>query len=215
VLAGPFAGLHLPSVGLWGGYSARLAGAYEEEIADHIERAIDRRPRLVLDAGAAEGYYAVGLARRLPEAEVIAYEIDAEARRLCCEGARSNGVRNVRVLGRVTPRELRRRLSLNALVLCDVEGYELDLLDPRMAPALLSAHLIVELHEFVRPGLTRAIVDRFADSHVIELVDVQARTGQRPQLAHVDDATARRAMDEGRPSEPPMQWAVMSPRRAS
>jgi len=212
VLAGPFVGLHLPATAFWGGHAARLAGAYEEEIAPHVERAIARSPRLVVDAGAAEGYYAVGLARRLPDAQIIAYEIDGEARRLCAEVARRNDVTNVRMRGRVTPRDLSRRLPADALVLCDVEGYELDLLHPEMVPGLLTAHLIVELHEFERPGVSQTMVERFTASHTIELVDARPRTGSRPQLAHLDEATAHRAMDEGRPSEPRMQWAVMTPR---
>lgn len=212
VLAGPFAGLRLPAAGSWGGLAARLAGAYEEEIAASIEQAIAGRPNLVIDAGAAEGYYAVGLARRLPEAQVIAYEIEPEARRVCKEVVAANRVTNVRVRGRVTARELRRRLSPGALVVCDVEGYERELLDPQTAPALLSAQLIVELHEFAAPGVSRVIIERFSNTHCVELVGVKPRTGQRPQLAHLDEATVLRAMDEGRPVDPPMQWAVITPR---
>lgn len=83
----------------------RVSLAHEEE----IENAIDRQPRCVIDAGAAEGYYTVGLAVQLPTASVTASEIDPEARRVCRQTARMNLVPNLRVGLRITPGELRRR----------------------------------------------------------------------------------------------------------
>jgi methylase of polypeptide subunit release factors len=46
----------------------------------------------VIDIGAAEGYYAIGFARRLPAARVIASDLDPVARLLCWLLARRNGV---------------------------------------------------------------------------------------------------------------------------
>lgn len=208
MLAGPFEGLLLPLAGVWGGQLARLSGAYEEEIADKIEQAISRKPALVVDAGAAEGYYAVGIARGLPRSHVIAFDIASEARRVCAATAKMNGVRNVEIRGRARPRELQRCLAPGALLLCDVEGYEQELLDPTIAPVLRSVDLIVELHEFARDGVTETFMSRFGASHSVELATAQPRVGQRPQLAHLDESTAVRAIQEGRPTVPPMQWAV-------
>lgn len=212
VLAGPFKGLLLPMTGSWGGHAARLAGAYEEEISGQVEAALASRPRQIVDAGAAEGYYAVGIARRLPKSQILAYDIDPEARRICGVTVSSNNVTNVSIRGRITPRELRRCLDPEALVLCDVEGYERDLLDPLAAPQLRTAWIIVELHEFAVPGVTRTVVTRFAGSHDVLLVDAELRSGTRSQLAHLDDPVAQECMREGRPHEPRMQWAIMRPK---
>ena len=78
VVSGPFEGMRYPDhaferVDL---YAPKLLGAYEREIAPALERAIARGPAAAVVIGAAEGYYAIGLARRLPEAIVVAYEAD-------------------------------------------------------------------------------------------------------------------------------------------
>ena len=40
------------------------------------------------------------------------------------------------------------------MVVCDVEGYEEYLLDPAIVPSLSNATILVEMHDFVRPGVT-------------------------------------------------------------
>jgi tRNA G46 methylase TrmB len=55
-------------------------GAYEFYLHDAVEDAIQRRPPLCIDVGAAEGYYTLGLAHRLPGSRHIAYEMVDEFR---------------------------------------------------------------------------------------------------------------------------------------
>ena len=77
VLSGPFKGMRYPlrSSGQ-GGLLPKLLGTYERELSPAIERLISDRPTLVVNVGAAEGYYAVGLALRAPQAQVIAFEME-------------------------------------------------------------------------------------------------------------------------------------------
>jgi hypothetical protein len=51
--------------------SPKFLGTYERELHRVIERAIWRRPKYVLNIGCAEGFYAVGLAIRLNDAQVL------------------------------------------------------------------------------------------------------------------------------------------------
>ena len=53
---------------------------------------------------------------------------------------------------------------------CDIEGTELELLDPEIAPALKSMDLIVETHECLRAGITDALFTRFSATHDIQLI---------------------------------------------
>jgi hypothetical protein len=214
VLAGPFAGMRLSPQSSWGGGAARLAGTYEEELAGQLELLLAARPSLVIDVGASDGYYAVGMALRLPAAEVVAYDIDPRARALCMLNAALNGATNVRVRGRATVSVLRRHLRPGALVMCDCEGYEGELIDPERIPSLRSCSLLVELHESLLPGVSATVISRFERTHSIAVVDAVPRLdASRQQLAHLTRAEALRAVDEGRPDTPPMQWAVMVPRR--
>src|SRR5271165_2199287 len=82
VQRGPFAGTAILQEKSWGNagdLAAKLLGFYEEELHDAVEEAIAGNPDLVLNVGCAEGFYAVGLARRLPESRVIAFDIDQPA----------------------------------------------------------------------------------------------------------------------------------------
>jgi hypothetical protein len=44
----------------------------------------------------------------------------------------------------------------------DCKGAEVDILRPDVVPGLESACLLVELHDCMRPGVSRMMVDRFA-----------------------------------------------------
>ncbi len=93
VCAGPFAGLRYPVARSAGSSLApKLLGSYELEIQDFVERAIANRPAQVVNIGAGEGYYAVGLALRLPDASVFAFEKSESARALIRALAEHNGV---------------------------------------------------------------------------------------------------------------------------
>ncbi len=67
VLDGPFKGMAYPVRAAEGARAARVLGAYEAGLEPVIETIIRRAYATVIDIGCAEGYYAVGLARRMPQ----------------------------------------------------------------------------------------------------------------------------------------------------
>jgi SAM-dependent methyltransferase len=217
VLAGPFAGLALPLDQGWGGLAARLSGSYEREVSEALLGLLATKPGLVVDVGCAEGYYAVGIARLLPTARVVAFDIDPRAQRACRTTARRNGVRNVVVRGRMTPRRLQRTLASGCVLICDCEGYEAKLLDPDATPVLREASIIVEVHEFAEPGVTDLVRRRFQATHAIRTITATQRVPEDYRhLGHLQLETARLAVDEGRPDAAgPMQWLVLIPLRPS
>jgi hypothetical protein len=175
---------------------------------------MQKSPRLILNIGAAEGYYAVGLARHFPEATVLAYEIDAGARELCAGLARLNGVaERVRIEGECTPQEMAALPLQGALILCDCEGCELELLRPDVAPALLDSYLLVELHDCFDPRITPALRERFEATHDITLIDSAPHDPDAFAAARFLPPELRRvAVDDGRGEW--LQWALMTPKAA-
>ena len=130
-----------------------------------ISEAVKQPYDLFVDLGAAEGYYAVGMALAKPEMKVIAFEASDEARALLAEMVRLNSVGDrVEIRGAATADDVQQSLAMGqrTLVLCDVEGAEVELLDPAKAPALQAADILVELHDSLRPGTSRLIRDRFS-----------------------------------------------------
>ncbi len=151
--AGPFSGLRYPRRALWRVPTlvSKLVGSYEAELHRAIEEATSRHPPLLVNIGAADGYYAVGLARRCPAAEVIAFECDSHAAATCLMLAQANGVSaRVHMNGLCTVERLAQiSPPSGTVVVSDCEGAEFSLIDPVRVPWLTEATLIVEVHEDV------------------------------------------------------------------
>ena len=179
VCDGPFEGLRYPrsQAAQIPGLASKLAGTYEAELDPAVEQLIAWEPDLVVNIGAGDGLYAVGMARRCHGVDVIAYELDAYARGVCNAVARHNGVDSainlrgaceVEDLGRIEP-------GTRTVVLCDCEGAERELIDPQSVPWLRRAALLIEVHESFHPGLEDLLRQRLAESHTLELIEPTRR----------------------------------------
>lgn len=217
VRGGPFSGMRYPSFALTRGelVVAQLLGAYEQELHPAVERVIAAQYELIVDIGASDGYYAVGFALRSPQATIRAYEMNPFPARVCRALADENGVaERLDLRGLCTTDEMARLPETPMFVLCDSEGAEAELMDPAVAPTLAQATLIVELHEFARPGVTQLIQRRFAQSHDIEIVESTCRySGDYDLLMEIPDidfADREIGVSEFRPFR--IRWAVMWPR---
>jgi hypothetical protein len=220
VSGGPFAGMRYTQRAAVGRIVAKLVGSYESELHAPLEDLLRADPLRVVNIGSAEGYYAVGIARRAPRARVDAFEADPARRALCEELARENGVADRIVLhGSCDAGTLGRLPEPASLVVCDCEGLEGEILRPDLVPWLRTASLLVELHDGFVPGTTSALTARFAATHDLRLISEEPRDPARYQaLAGFTESEAREALDEyrrdreGRPLA--MQWAVFTPRHA-
>lgn len=178
VLDGPFKGLTYVSRSVGSAFAPKLIGSYEAELNDIIERVIQRGYAKVINIGCAEGYFAVGLARRMPQTTVYAYDLSDTAIRLCRELAAQNQVGDrVRVNGACTHQILNELCDEDTLVLSDCEGAEVDLLDPVKAPSLARSDMLVELHGSSDPTayITKTILARFEPTHHATLIATQER----------------------------------------
>jgi hypothetical protein len=212
VYQGPFAGLEYVTIAVEGAAIARLLGTYESELHPHIEAFVAADFDCVIDVGCAEGYYAVGLARRMPEVTVYAYDISDWARECCRMHAEKNGVADRIVIGREFRADgFEAFAGRRVLVWMDVEGAEDDLLRPELSPALAGMTLVVETHEMLRPGVRERLMERFSPTHDIVQVDQQPKAFDMPpwmtNLAHLDQLLAVWEWRSG-----PTPWLVMTPR---
>jgi predicted O-methyltransferase YrrM len=193
VRSGPFRGMALPTHNNHGWGSGSLLtcilGCFEEELHASVLKAVGRGPTRVINIGCSGGYYAVGLARLLPQAEIFAYDIDPSAQAICRVAASANGVGDrVQVAGECSSailRELAARPG-HTLVVMDCEGAEAYLLDNPTVAALAHADLIVECHDFVVPGVTDTLFGQLARGHTVERLVEAARDPYRyPEIAEL------------------------------
>src|SRR5207253_2932668 len=73
------------------------------------------------------------------------------------------------------PADLARMISPPALVVCDCEGAEIDILCPALVPSLGHCDMIVELHDCFRPGASAEISRRFSSTHHVKIIDAVDR----------------------------------------
>lgn len=212
VMEGPFAGMRYVEEAFCSGYTTKLLGCYEAELHGVLERIFARSYDSIVDIGAGEGYYVVGMARRFPGTPVIAFELEAKGRELCEKMARLNGVEGqVQVRGGCEVSELEGLDLRNALVICDCEGYEIELLQPDLIPALRQCVLLVELHDGHNPAVTATVLPRFQATHDITLVDSAPHDpAQFPVANFLPPEDRALAVDDLRGY--PMQWAFMTPK---
>jgi hypothetical protein len=212
IRGGPFAGMEYLAAATEGALIPRLLGTYESELHPYLQRFAAEGLDTVVDVGCAEGYYAVGLARLMPQITVHAHDIDEAARTACTELAARNGVTDrVRIGGAFPPEGFEAFAGQRTLVMVDAEGAELDVLRPDLSPALAGMRLIVETHDVYRAGALKTLVARFAPTHAITIVRQQPKRFEMPpwlqELPHLDQLLA---VWEWRAQ--PTPWLVMSPK---
>jgi len=213
-ISGPFKGMRYYPVSTGGEFLPKVTGTYERELHQAIEGFCESQFDQVVDIGAAEGYYAVGLALRLRNARVYCFDGNPGSHWLLRRNARLNYVSDRVIPGHWCSHETLSQVLRNAgrtLLVCDCEGGEEDLLCPRLVPELLRTTMIVEIHDFPPPGRkSRLLHERFSKTHRIETAVAVARSREDVPLdldlseQEVQDATC-----EGRPLG--MEWFVMVP----
>jgi hypothetical protein len=217
VVDGPFAGMwygipvpHLPA----------YLGTYELELRPLLAELAGSRFDVLLNVGAADGYYAVGLARLWPAARVVAFELIPAKRANVRRVASENGVdERLQVEEACTPGRLDEltREAGRPLVWMDVDGAEMELLDPELVPGLRRAEIVVELHEFLAPNAREILAARFAPTHGSQLVASEDRRVEQFPLrgrfwrTGLGRAAACEAMQERRSAS--QDWLHLRPRK--
>jgi hypothetical protein len=218
VVSGPFRGMLYVEEAVGSAFLPKLLGTYEIELHPAIEKLRSMDFGIVVDVGAAEGYYAVGSALLWPSARIVAFETEEAGRRLCGELATRNGVRaRVEVHGFADLPAFRAILDgapeVRTLVIMDVEGAEIALLDLSLNPALARAAILVECHDDEGKPIAATLEARFRATHRVETFLSRHRTpadfplSDRPLFGW--DAPVLAAMAEHRPRQ--MAWLLMLP----
>jgi hypothetical protein len=175
ILSGPFSGMkYIKSFNKeW--FTQKVIGFYEYPLREAIESICKTDYRLIVDIGAAEGYYACGLAYRKPDCRVVCFEADLAKHDAIRKIASINNCLNrIRIRGYCDRKSLSSELSSASglkLVFLDCEGAENDILDSESVRELDRCDILVETHDFIVPGVTDSLIERFSKSHEISVFD--------------------------------------------
>jgi len=215
ILAGPFTGMPYYKKVIWGPITSKWIGSYEEELHPVVSEIISNNYTKIIDVGAAEGYYAVGFAYMCPNSQILSYDIDPIARFRQKQLAKMAGISNLEILKYCSHVELNRVASEGCLVMSDVEGFELELINPIKCEALKHCDILVEIHKadgLDVPQVEEAIAERFLRTHEITRFgvtprDVGAYQKRLPALAECSLQEIEFALEEGR--MPTQRWLWM------
>jgi hypothetical protein len=215
VASGPFAGLRLAPHP----FLPHLLGTYERELHGALDTLARRAWRTVVNVGGGNGFYIAGLGRRIADAQLIVFELTAEARAVIAETVERNGLSaRTTILGAAEPANLAEACASGdgLLVVMDVEGAERELADPVRVPGLRKATLLIETHDLLVPGCRDAITARFGGTHAITAIATQPRTlddfpaALAPSLRRWMPSRCVEAVQEWRGG--PQEWLLFEPR---
>jgi Methyltransferase small domain len=218
VAHGPFQGMKYPEA-----QSAnstlfpKLIGSYESELQPILEKICNTNYTEIVDIGCAEGYYAVGLAMRIPSAKVFAFDIDQSAKALCERMAELNHVRQRIMMGNYCDVDTLRSIPFSGrgLIVSDCEGYEKSLFTTEIIPFLAHHDLLIEIHDLVDIEISSLIRERFNNTHVITAIqsvdDIKkTHTYNYEELCGYDLAARKILLAEDRAVI--QEWFYMTPR---
>lgn len=208
-MSGPFEGLDYATAASEGARIPRLLGCYESTLHPIFESIIEARPPLVIDVGCAEGFYAIGLAQRLPNSTIWARDTNEDAQEKCRALAELNGVAGrVKVGGELTHADFDICRAQHTVVLCDIEGAEADLMNPELAKGLRRADILIEVHETgSKTSMLQTLEERFAETHSATALYRHASTESLPAwMEGLSDLDRLLALWEWRSIPTPWLW---------
>lgn len=214
VLTGPFKGMRYFNRIVWGSIIPKWIGSYEEELHPIIDEISNSSYETIVDVGGAEGYYAVGLSLMFPSIPVYVFDIDPIARSRQFALAKINQSKNLIIRKSCSHESLSQTLCKKSLMICDIEGFELELLEPNLVPKLKYADILVEIHQFGSKSpvdVRDALISRFQESHSVTLIPSVLRDPKKyrelvPQLGRFSDAEIAGAIDETRDCNQEWLW---------
>ena len=205
---GPFAGMLFHTHAAEGCYIPKLLGCYEAELQPALTLLSAIPYKRIINVGCAEGYYAVGLARLFPSSNILAFDINPKAQALCRQLAIMNNVAHrIHIDGELQTEQWATLLEGRALVICDIEGAEYELLKP--VGIFRHTDLLIELHQTQqKPKQINAFLEEFSATHHIQIIQHGGRNPNQFEvlkpMRHLDQWLCVWEFRDG-----PTPWALL------
>ncbi|NOX54730.1 MAG: hypothetical protein GXP27_09880 [Planctomycetes bacterium] len=208
IRSGPFRGMEYVKTACGSHLLPKLLGSYEEPIHPWLAQCA-RHYETLINIGCAEGYYAVGFTWAGFVSHVYAFDIDRRALEVATTLAEKNRQSDRVIFGaRCGHDELEALTTDRTLILCDIEGAEVELLDPSRCPALRRVDIIFEAHDVLIPYASLKVIQRFLSTHRVSVVyDYPRDPGRYEFLSGLSHDLAAHILDEKRPAG--MSWVRM------
>ena len=142
-----------------GALGLKVLGLYEKEIIDYIAnlKSFDT----LINLGAADGFYPLGLLKAKKISKAICFEMTETGRKSILQNAQMNGLSDkIEIFNKATNtslRDLTKKENIGrALIICDIEGGEFQYINKEDFVSFKNSTWVIELHDRVL-GLDKKI----------------------------------------------------------
>lgn len=219
ILNGPFRGIRYPSIDITElTLAPKITGSYEMHLTPLILDMMKKPYQNIIDIGCAEGYYAVGFAKNIPQSTVHCFDINKKDLEFCKKMADLNNVSNLTYNDFCSPETLINfKYGDTSLVFCDCEGYELELFNAEVVKALRNTDVLVEMHDVFNPEISPTLLERFKYTHDVKVIDNTSVDYSKLQgMDHLTNSEKAFAVYEHRGGLYQnifMEWAYFTPKK--
>lgn len=213
---GPFKGMSLSQKTWWGtfDYASKILGTYETQLIDKII-SLSEPDTILIDVGAADGFFAIGLLRGGFFKRAECFEISPKGHEVIMENAIRNGVaEGISLHGKAEAAEILQIMQQgeNVVLLCDIEGAEFDLFDDNTLKGLQGSRIVIELHPHkAKDGKYQreALIERAGRYFTVDFLKRSPiPVGDFDELSHFNDNERMLAFSEGRGEAG--EWLVLT-----
>jgi len=218
IQGGFFEGLNLHTL-VWNSSdrASILVGAYEAEVQEWLAAHVAPAKRHLLNIGAGDGLYAVGLLDRRLAAKAFCFESDKKSQDSIILNAGLNNIPDqaIQVFGTFErlqdhlEEELHGFKYINSIFIIDAEGAEFEILTDDFVNRFSKSFGIIEIHDW-EGGRAKTLRARLEEHFIVdELVTGPRNPANYPLIAGESDDLRWSVMSEGRTG--PGIWFCLRP----
>ena len=219
VAYGTFKGMKLSKNTYWSKNDiiTHILGVYEKHVLKKIIEFSKKGNYPFIDIGAADGYFAIGMAFSETFKKIYAFEIDEEGRRSLNRNIENNLCKDKVVVDIEANFETLKEIvdkNKSAVILIDIEGSEFDLLDDNLLQLLSNCYIVCELHPtlsangFEKQNILINNAKAFFDVSIIQRESYSPN--KFSELNEFTDEERLIAFGEGRENN--MNWLILEPK---
>lgn len=218
---GVFKGLKLPSDLVWAknDLGSLLIGFYEQQVIEWVYNRGIRFSQFI-DIGSADGFYLAGILNANLADSAIGFESSRKGRRSSLNLISLNKLQHKTIVVGAASSDFMDIAIQNSdnssnrwsLLMCDIEGGELNIFDTRTAELLKRYFLVIEIHEWLyAPQDLDNLMAIFLPTHKLEFLRTSPRNPSAiDEIRELSDDQRWNLCSEGRRQD--MRWIVGTPK---